>query len=107
MTRLPRPSFGFRFLPAAVLALCVAACTSAAPSAPLPPPLPSLAAAPADWYAYAGQRVQVTVPLTLLDTGGEGVLVRFGGRAWNPTERARPGSAAALAVAAANRAQQL
>lgn len=107
MTRSTRPPFGLRFLPVALLAVGVAACTSAPPPAPLPPPLPALAIAPADWSAYAGQRVQVTAPLTLLDTGGEGVVVRFGGRAWNPTERARPGSAAALALAAANRVQQL
>ncbi|WP_084087701.1 ExeM/NucH family extracellular endonuclease [Aerolutibacter daejeonensis] len=107
MTRSPRPSFGLRFLPAALLAVGAAACTSAPPPAPLPPPLPELTAAPVDWSAYAGQRVQVTAPLTLVDTGGEGVLVRFGGRAWNPTERARPGSAEARAQAAANRAQQL
>lgn len=107
MTCPPRPRHGLRFLSAAVLAACLAACASPPPPAPLPPPLPELVAAPADWSAYVGQRVQVTVPLTLVDTGGEGVLVRFGGRAWTPTERARPGSPAAVALAQANQAQQL
>ena len=108
MTLPPRLPFRLRAWPAAaLLAMGVAACGSVPPPAPLPPPLPELASAPADWAAYAGQRVQVTAPLTLVDTGGEGVVVRFGGRAWNPTERARPGSAEARALAEANRTQQL
>ncbi|HEY0833167.1 MAG TPA: hypothetical protein VGE72_04575, partial [Azospirillum sp.] len=92
---------------AAVLLAGVAACHSAPPPAPLPPPLPELAEAPADWSTFAGRRVQVTAPLTVIDTGGEGVLVRFEGRAWNPTERARPGSVEARALDTANTARQL
>ncbi|GAB3746222.1 ExeM/NucH family extracellular endonuclease [Lysobacter olei] len=108
MTRLPPLPPHLRAWPlAAGLILGLAACASAPPPAPLPPPLPELAAAPTDWSAYAGQRVQVTAPLTLVDTGGEGVLVRFGGRAWNPTERARPGSTEARALADTNRTHQL
>ena len=77
MTCLRRLAFRLRARPVAaflptLLALGLAACGSA--PAPLPPPLPTLAAAPADWSVYVGQRVQVTVPLTLIDTGGEGVL---------------------------------
>lgn len=103
-----RASFRLRLgMATALLAAGVGACTSAPPPAPLSPPRPTLAAAPADWAAYDGQRVTVAAPLTLVDTGGDGVLVRFDGRAWTPTERARPGSPEALALAAANEARQL
>ncbi|TWI13394.1 ExeM/NucH family extracellular endonuclease [Aerolutibacter ruishenii] len=91
----------------ALLVAAVAGCTTAPPLASLPLPPAELTSAPVDWSALDRQRVRVRAPLTLIDAGGEGVLVRFDGRAWTPTERARPGSAEALALANANDAGQL
>ena len=108
MIRPLAPSFRARLWPAMVLLAGGMAGRASAPApSPPPPPLPELTAAPADWSALAGQRVRVSTPLTVIDTGGEGVLVSFDGRAWTPTERARPGSEAARALAADNQARQL
>lgn len=106
----PTPSASPVRLRWSALALWVAGLAACAAGAPLAPPMPvapQISAAPADWSRYAGRRVRVMVPLTLVDSGGEGVVVRFGGRAWTPTERARPGSPEAAMLEAANRSHQL
>ncbi|MDR6675484.1 ExeM/NucH family extracellular endonuclease [Xanthomonas sp. 1678] len=75
-----------------------------------PLPLQALDAAPADWSALAGMRVRIDAPLTVVDTdalakAGE-LGVAFGGRLWQPSEIAAPGSAE-LAAAVADNAQRL
>ncbi len=57
-----------------------------------------LAAAPADWEALEGMRVRISAPLTVSGTDqverfGE-LTVAFGGRLWQPSEVAAPGSEA-------------
>ncbi len=73
-----------------------------------PVPVTGLAAAPADaagWEALEGQRLRITVPLTVTGNDALGrygeLLVSFDGRRWTPTERAAPGPAA-QALAAEN-----
>ncbi|QNH14646.1 ExeM/NucH family extracellular endonuclease [Xanthomonas sp. SI] len=75
-----------------------------------PLPLQVLDAAPADWSALAGMRVRIDAPLTVVDTdalakAGE-LGVAFGGRLWQPSEIAAPGSAE-LAAANADNARRL
>jgi len=75
-----------------------------------PLPLQVLDAAPADWSALAGMRVRIDAPLTVVDTdalakAGE-LGVAFGGRLWQPSEIAAPGSAE-LAAASADNARRL
>ncbi|MBB4128652.1 hypothetical protein GGR77_003982 [Xanthomonas translucens] len=75
-----------------------------------PLPLQVLDAVPADWAALAGMRVRIDAPLTVVDTdalakAGE-LGVAFGGRLWQPSEIAAPGSAA-LAAATADNARRL
>jgi len=71
-----------------------------------PLPLQTLDAAPADWSALAGMRVRIDAPLTVVDTDAlakTGELgVAFGGRLWQPSEVAAPGSAELAAVVADN-----
>ncbi|WIH05171.1 ExeM/NucH family extracellular endonuclease [Xanthomonas translucens pv. graminis] len=71
-----------------------------------PLPLQVLDAAPADWSALAGMRVRIDAPLTVVDTdalakAGE-LGVAFGGRLWQPSEIAAPGSAEQVAASADN-----
>lgn len=76
-------------------------------SAPLPAPV-VLQAAPADWEALEGMRVQINAPLTVsgnhaLWRYGE-LLAAFGDRLWQPTDLHAPGAEAdALAAAQARR----
>ena len=70
-----------------------------------------LSAAPADWSAYESLPVRITAPLTVvglhgLQRHGE-IWAAFGGRLWQATEVAVPGSAQAAAVEADNRARLL
>ncbi|MRH01528.1 ExeM/NucH family extracellular endonuclease [Xanthomonas sontii] len=71
-----------------------------------PLPLQVLDAAPADWSALAGMRVRIAAPLTVVDNdalGKTGELgVAFGGRLWQPSEVAAPGSAEQAAIIADN-----
>jgi len=61
-------------------------------------PIRELDALPADWRALEGEHVRITAPLTLSGTDGlerNGELaVAFGGRLWQPSEVALPGSQA-------------
>lgn len=71
-----------------------------------PLPLQVLDAAPADWSALAGMRVRIDAALTVVDTdalakAGE-LGVAFGGRLWQPSEIAVPGSAEHAAAVADN-----
>ncbi|MFC6841123.1 ExeM/NucH family extracellular endonuclease [Xanthomonas theicola] len=71
-----------------------------------PLPLQVLDAAPADWSALAGMRVRIDAPLTVVDThalakAGE-LGAAFGGRLWQPSEIATPGSAEQAAAIADN-----
>ncbi|MBD7924762.1 ExeM/NucH family extracellular endonuclease [Xanthomonas bonasiae] len=71
-----------------------------------PLPLQVLDAVPADWSALAGMRVRIDAPLTVVDTdalakAGE-LGVAFGGRLWQPSEIAAPGSAELAATNADN-----
>ncbi|WP_454828016.1 ExeM/NucH family extracellular endonuclease [Pseudoxanthomonas wuyuanensis] len=59
-------------------------------------PARRLDAPPADWEALEGMRVEIAAPLTVsgsdqLDRYGE-LTVSFGGRLWQPSELAAPGS---------------
>ena len=65
-----------------------------------------LDAPPADWEMYEGMPVRIQAPLTLaglhgLHRHGE-IIAAFGGRLWQPTEVALPGSAAYTALVAEN-----
>ncbi len=79
-------------------------------SAALPAPV-TLATAPADWERFEGMRVRIAAPLTISGTEslaryGE-LSVAFGGRLWQPSERARPGSAGYRQVEADNAHRRL
>jgi len=57
----------------------------------------TLTARPTDWEAFEGMKVRIAAPLTVTGTEslarfGE-LAVSFGGRLWQPSELARPGSA--------------
>ncbi|MBN6149084.1 ExeM/NucH family extracellular endonuclease [Xanthomonas sp. AmX2] len=69
-------------------------------------PLQVLTAPPADWRALQGMRVRIDAPLTVTTTDAlakSGELgVAFGGRLWQPSEVAAPGSAEQAAVVADN-----
>ncbi|HDS1559261.1 endonuclease [Stenotrophomonas maltophilia] len=70
-----------------------------------------LATAPADWRALDGQRVRIAAPLTLagtdaLERSGQ-LTVAFGGRLWQPTEVAAPGTAGIEQVMADNLRRRL
>jgi len=61
-------------------------------------PVRELNAQPADWRALEGEHVRITAPLTLsgtdaLERNGE-LVAAFGGRLWQPSEVALPGSEA-------------
>ena len=76
-----------------------AAAAPAAAAAPV-----TLTAAPTDWRALDGQHVRIAAPLTLAGTDGLSrfgeLTVAFGGRLWQPSEVAAPGTPAhAQAVA--------
>jgi predicted extracellular nuclease len=67
------------------------------PGAQLPQPQPVLAK-PADWEPLEGMRVRIQAPMTVtathaLSQTGE-LLVSLDGRAWQPSELARPGTEA-------------
>ena len=76
-------------------------------------PVPALAldGLPADWEALDGMRVRIDVPLTVTGTDNVGrfgeLAVSFGGRQWQPSEVARPGSPEHAAVAEHNARQRL
>lgn len=85
---------------------------------PRPAPAPAttaasvtLTAAPADWRALDGQHVRIAAPLTLAGTDGLArygeLTVAFGGRLWQPSEVAAPGTAAHAAVVADNARRRL
>ncbi len=87
-------------------------------TSPQPPPAPAttaasvtLTAAPADWRALEGQHVRIAAPLTLAGTDGLArygeLTVAFGGRLWQPSEVAAPGTAAHVAVVADNARRRL
>ena len=70
-----------------------------------------LDAQPADWRALEGELVRITAPLTLsgtdrLERNGE-LVVAFGGRLWQPSEVAVPGSAAYAEVERDNARRKL
>ena len=70
-----------------------------------------LTALPADWEPLEGMRVRIDAPLTLagtqaLERFGE-LTASFGGRQWQPSELARPGSAEHARLAADNARQRL
>jgi predicted extracellular nuclease len=75
------------------------------------PAATELDAAPADWERLEAMQVRAGVPLQLVgqrDAGRLGAIdVVFGARPWQPTERARPGSDAARAIAADNARRRL
>jgi hypothetical protein len=65
-----------------------------------------LTAQPDDWEPYEGMLVRIDAPLTLSGTDALGrfgeLTTSFGGRLWQPTEVAAPGSAEARRIAADN-----
>ncbi|PPJ40873.1 MULTISPECIES: ExeM/NucH family extracellular endonuclease [unclassified Pseudoxanthomonas] len=65
-----------------------------------------LTAQPADWERYEGMLVRIDAPLTLSGTDALGrfgeLTTSFGGRLWQPSEVAVPGSADAKRLAADN-----
>ncbi|MFT3670425.1 MAG: ExeM/NucH family extracellular endonuclease [Pseudoxanthomonas sp.] len=65
-----------------------------------------LTAQPADWEALEGMLVRIDAPLTLSGTDALGrfgeLTTSFGGRLWQPSEVAAPGSAEAKRLAADN-----
>jgi predicted extracellular nuclease len=65
-----------------------------------------LTAQPADWERYEGMLVRIDAPLTLSGTDALGrfgeLTTSFGGRLWQPSEVAAPGSADAKRLAADN-----
>lgn len=70
-----------------------------------------LAAPPADWSAYESLPVRISAPLTVVglhNLGRHGeVWAAFGGRLWQASEVAEPGSAQAHAIEADNQARLL
>ncbi|HVJ37095.1 MAG TPA: ExeM/NucH family extracellular endonuclease [Stenotrophomonas sp.] len=74
-------------------------------------PVRELDASPADWRALEGEHVRITAPLTLSGTDGlarNGELVTaFGGRLWQPSEVALPGSEAYAEVERDNNRRKL
>ncbi|MGH8081833.1 MAG: ExeM/NucH family extracellular endonuclease [Lysobacter sp.] len=62
-----------------------------------------------DWRALQGMRVRIAAPLTLgeRDPKQRTVSVSFGGRLWQPSELAAPGSEQARAIAAQNERRRL
>lgn len=74
-------------------------------------PVRELNAQPADWRALEGEHVRISAPLTLsgtdgLERNGE-LVVAFGGRLWQPSEVALPGSAAYAEVERDNARRKL
>ncbi len=74
-------------------------------------PLRELNVQPVDWRALEGERVRITAPLTLsgteaLERNGE-LFVAFGGRLWQPSEVALPGSEAYAEVERDNARRKL
>ena len=71
----------------------------------------TLAHAPEDWRTLDGQYVRIAAPLTLVGTDGlerAGQLtVAFGGRLWQPTEVAAPGTPDMAQVLADNQRRRL
>lgn len=65
-----------------------------------------LTAQPADWERYEGMLARIDAPLTLSGTDALGrfgeLTTSFGGRLWQPSEVAAPGSAEAKRLAADN-----
>lgn len=109
-----------------LLALAVALSIPAAFAQPQPQPQPqqgagrlaapaaatvTLARAPTDWRALAGQYVQIAAPLTVVGTDGLDrfgqLTVAFEGRLWQPTEVARAGTAGHAQVVADNARRRL
>ena len=110
---------------ATALALALAILAASAQALPHPAPVAdtarlatagpgatiTLAQAPDDWRTLDGQYVRIAAPLTLVGTEGlerTGQLtVAFGGRLWQPTEVAAPGTPDMARVLADNRRRRL
>ena len=71
----------------------------------------TLAQAPEDWRPLEGRYVRIAAPLTLVGTDGLAragqLTVAFGGRLWQPTEVAAPGTPAMVKVLADNQRRRL
>ncbi|KAF1686952.1 endonuclease [Pseudoxanthomonas broegbernensis] len=103
--RVAEPPSGGRG-PTAIQATAIEACRPGAMPVPRP-----IDAPPEDWTALEGMLVRVQAPLTItgshaLERFGE-LAASFGGRLWQPGERARPGSAEHARLAADNAHRRL
>lgn len=122
---LPRPVVGLRFRvtgrvqeaetgkPASKLTSIAASAITAQGDGvrPLPIHPTVLTAPPANWEALEGMRVRITAPLTVSGTDavekfGE-LTTSFGGRLWQPSELAAPGSDAFKNIVADNARRRL
>jgi len=90
----------------AIEAAAIGPCSPGRAPAPLP-----VEALPADWEPLEGMAVRIQAPLTLTgshDLARFGELdAHFGGRAWQPSELARPGSDAHARIEADNARRRL
>lgn len=101
-------------LRSSLLSLSLLACLSAvhgAEPAAVADQVIELSAPPADWAPLMGKRVRITAPLTVTGTDqaerfGE-LTTAFGGRLWQPSEVAAPGSEAFKQVVADNARRRL